>query len=213
MSNSSYQSWIIIAIFYSLSMMQCEWPPSQHTNNFGRTRVWLSWLRSVSLKALKLKHMPHICLAVILYKNNIFLSDNCWVQCGSDLGKKNPKRMLQAIVRDCWRVTAEEEIRKQNRSKRLRIYFHLSPHLFKEGCYSRCKRTDLKVSLAWVLDHCYAWYLGNIFPLTSRYSRAMTPLKSFIKSLAFYFLFVIFGGIKCSFVVSRCYIHVHWQKN
>lgn len=124
--------------------------------------------------------------------------------CGPDLGKA-PKSMVQAIVRDCWRVTAEEEITKQNRSKRLGIYFHLSPHLFKEGCYSCCKRTDLKVSLAWVLDHCYAWYLGNIFPLTSRYSHTMTLLKSFIKSAAlgafFFYLWwrqVFFCGVKAS---------------
>lgn len=90
--------------------------------------------------------------------------------------------MVRAIVGDCWRVTAEDEITKQNRSKRPGIYFHLSPHLFKKACYSRCKCSDLKSSLAWVLDHCYAWYLGNIFPLPSRYSHTMTQLKGFITS-------------------------------
>lgn len=143
--------------------------------------------------------MAHICLAFILYKNDVFLSDNCWVRCGP----KAPENMVQAIVRDCRRVTAVEEITKQNRSKCFGIYFHLSPHLFKEGCYSSCKRTDLKVSLAWVLDHCYAWYLGNTFPLTSRYSHTMTLLKSSIKSPAleaFFFYLgwhqVFFCGVK-----------------
>lgn len=138
--------------------------------------------------------------------------------CGPDLGKA-PKSMVQAIVRDCWRVTAEEEITKQNRSKRLGIYFHLSPHLFKEGCYSCCKRTHLKVSLAWVLDHCYAWYLGNIFPLTSRYSHTMTLLKSFIKSAAlgafFFFFFYLWWHqvFFCGHDITSMFTGKKWLKH